>query len=73
MSCPLGAHNGIGRQMPIDKTFVDCSRNTQHIGATWCGSKFNVDDDAFGDDDELPDDELLDDDNSDDNSPTNNF
>ena len=79
--CPLGTYNEIGRQISIDKPCLACSKNTQYIGVTYCGSKFNIDDDAFDDDElldddkdyELLDDELLDDYNVDENGPISNF
>ena len=60
MLCPLDACNEIGRQKSVDKPRLECSKNTQCIGATCWGSKFNIDDDVFVDE------ELLDDGNDDD-------
>ena len=59
--------------MSIDKPYLACSKNTQHIGATCCSSKFNIDDHTFDDDDELLCNELLDDDDVDDNGRISNF
>ena len=71
--CPVGRCNEIYEQKSDDKPYLTCSKNTQHVGTACYGSKFNVEDDFFDDNDGLLDDELLDDDNDDYNFPISNF